>query len=405
MCGGVDAARDDGGGQRRLRAGDGRGAVGLYDREADVGEARGLPEDRPELVPGRGFAGLPREAGKPEDAGMDRRHWFKVSLAGMLGGCGVAPGGPWASGDLDGLAVRLGRHGARGYGVWENGALRESWRTHERGPVLSITKALAGLACAKAMGEGWLRPEERVADTIHEWRGDAGREVVTVSMLLQMTAGLDGGAGSLYRREVADKGAVAVAVPQVSPPGTMFHYGPACWEVLAEVMQRKLSARGATLEGFLHRAVMRPFGLSSPEWRSDLKGRFYLSTGAELSVTDLGRLGRSLAALASGQDAGGIAAIDFRRATQPSRVNPMFGGGVWWNRNAGGGREVEVEEALDPPKGREFWGRACFSNRQPKTLLGLVGSAGQRVFVWPESGRVVARLGSADGWEDRVLWR
>ena len=335
---------------------------------------------------------------------MERRHWIKVSLAGALGGCGVVPDGPWSAGELDRLEAGLRRHGARGYGVWENGVLRKSWRTHERGPALSITKALAGLAAARAMGEGWLAPEERVADTIHEWRGDAGKEVVSVAMLLQMTAGLDSGAGALYRSEVADKGAVAVAVPQVDPPGMIFRYGPACWEVLAELMQRKLVARGASLEGFLHRGVMRPFGLSSPEWRSDRKGRFYLSTGAELSVTDLGRLGRSLAALAAGRDAGGIAAIDFRRATQPSRVNPMFGGGVWSNRNAGGGREVEVEEALDPPKGRDFWGRACFSNRQPRTMIGLVGSAGQRVFVWPDSGRVVARLGGAASWRDDSLW-
>jgi CubicO group peptidase (beta-lactamase class C family) len=178
--------------------------------------------------------------------------------------------------------------------------------------VLSITKVLAGLACAKASGEGWLSADEKVAVTISEWQGDPGKESVTVRMLLQMTAGLEDSAKVLYRRDIADKGKVAVALRLVDPPGSTFRYGPACWEVLAELLHRKAVARGETLEKFLHRGVMRPIGLHSRDWRSDGKGRFFLSTGAELRVTDLGRLGRTLLDLLSGRDAAGIAVGDFR---------------------------------------------------------------------------------------------
>ncbi len=326
----------------------------------------------------------------------------------MLGGCAPFGGGGVRSWDAKtlGRAEEVARaNGGRGWAAWEGGSLRSSWRTHHRGPVLSVTKALGGLACARAVGEGWLSLDERVSATLSEWGGDAAKDGITVRMLLQMTAGLREGAGALYRRSIADKGKVAMSLPVVDEPGTRFRYGPACWEVLAECLHRKLVARGETLERFLHRAVMRPLRLSSPEWRSDAGGRFYLSTGAELNVTEMGRLGRAIGKLASGQQVAGISASAFRDVTRSSRANPMFGGGVWSNRKAPGGREIEVEEVLDPPKDPGFWRSACLSRSQPSSMLALIGSAGQRVYVWPDEGRVIARLGYSGSWRDGTLLR
>ncbi|MEM9235144.1 MAG: serine hydrolase domain-containing protein [Verrucomicrobiota bacterium] len=337
---------------------------------------------------------------------MKRRDWLVLAGSGLLGGCGVSSGNGsrrWTDDGLDQMDILMRRSGCKGWAAWEDGRLRKSWRTHESGGILSITKALAGLACARAAGEGWLGANERVADTISEWRGDGGKEAVTVRMLLQMTAGLEAGSGVLYRRSIADKGRVAVGLRQIDPPGARFRYGAACWEVLAELLHRKAVARGETLERFLHRAVMRPIGLHGKDWRSDRKGRFYLSTGVELRVTDLGRLGRTLGELLSGKDAAGIAAGDFRAMTRTSSANPIFGGGLWWNRHAGRGRAIEVEDVLDPPRDRSFWRGACLSNRQPSSMVALIGSAGQRVFVWPDEGRVIARLGYTSSWKDAPL--
>jgi len=327
----------------------------------------------------------------------------------MLGGCAPVGGGggskKWDRELLKRADVIARARGGNAWAAWESGSLRKSWRTHERGPALSITKSLGALACAKAAGEGWLGADERVAGTISEWRGQGGKDRITVKMLLQMTAGLKEGAGELYRRSIADKGRVAIALPLVDSPGSGFRYGPVCWEVLAELLHRKAVARGETLEKFLHRAVMRPIGLSSPDWRSDGRGRFYLSTGTELTITGMGRLGRTLADLLAGGDSAGISAGAFRNMTRPSRVNPMFGGGLWWNSRAGRGREIEVEDYLDPPRGASFWQGACISRSQPSSMVALIGSAGQRVFVWPESRRVIARLGFSGSWQDGPLLR
>lgn len=303
---------------------------------------------------------------------------------------------------LDRVDIQARNAGGRGWAAWTGGRRMRAWNPGAEGPALSITKALATLAASKAAGEGWLMPGEKVAATIREWSTDSRKARIPVAMLLQQTAGLEAGVAVLYR-DPADKGRNAVALCAVDEPGQVFRYGPACWEVLAELMQRKLAARGDSLEGFLHRAVMSPLGLSSPKWRSDGKGRFYLSTGAELSVEELGKLGRAIAALLRGESAGGIDAGHFAAMTRPSAVNPIFGGGLWRNVHArkSGAVEFEVEDVLDPPRGPEFWGSACLSTKHPADLVALVGSSGRRVFIWPSQDRVVARLGVAASWKDR----
>jgi len=107
--------------------------------------------------------------------------------------------------------------------------------------------------------------------------------------------------------------------------------------------------------------------------------------------------------LLSGRDVAGIAAGDFRVMTKSSSANPIFGGGLWYNRNAGSGRPVEIEDVLDPPKDAGFWRSACLSNRQPSSMVALIGSVGQRVFIWPDEGKLVARLGFSGSWKDLPL--
>ncbi|WP_193210759.1 serine hydrolase domain-containing protein [Luteolibacter marinus] len=333
---------------------------------------------------------------------MLSRRRFLCSMVAACGGCaGPSGSGAWSGSQLERADAIARSRGAQGWAAWSGGHKLHGWNTGASGPALSITKSLAALAATRAMGEGWLSDGERVAATIPEWSGDSRKARITVSMLLQQTAGLESGVAALYRNPT-DKGRNAVALAVVNDPGSFFRYGPACWEVLAELMQRKLVARGETLEKFLHRAVMRPVGLSSPDWRSDRKGRFFLSTGAELDVEALGRLGRTLARLLAGESVAGFDPALFARMTRPSAVNPMFGGGLWRNSNArkAGSHAIEVEDALDPAPASSLWQRACLSKNQPSDLVALIGSSGRRVFIWPSAGKVVARLGRSPSWKD-----
>ena len=332
------------------------------------------------------------------------RREFLCALAAACGGCAApssAGGERWTSARLDRADAVAKSYGGKGWAAWKGGRRLKEWNPNARDQSLSLTKSLAALAATKAMQEGWLSDQEQVAATIPEWAGAARTMRITVSMLRQHPAGLEAGVAALYRNPY-DKGRAAVGLRAVDEPGTFFRYGPACWEVLAELMQRKLSAKGETLEKFLHRAVMRPIALNSPDWRSDKKGRFFLSTGAEISVNELGRLGRTIGALLRGESQDGFDPGIFARMTRTSAANPMFGGGLWRNTNArrAGAYAVEVEDSIDPPKSTPFWQGACLSHSQPAEMVALIGSSGRRVFIWPSGEKVVVRLGRSGAWND-----
>ncbi len=339
---------------------------------------------------------------------MNTRRDFLGLLGAVLagGGCAGPAAAGWSASRLGAADAIARRHGGRGWAAWQGDSRIFAWQSGHQGPVLSIAKSLAALAATRAAAEGWLDDSEQVADTVGEWRGDPRKSRITVAMLLQQTAGLEAGVAALYRNP-ADKGRNALAVRAVDVPGRFFRYGPACWEVLAELLQRKLAGRGESLEGFLDRAVMRPVGLASPAWRADQAGRRFLSTGPELSVDELGRLGRTIGALLRGENAAGFEAAHFATMTRPSAANPLFGGGLWRNVHARkpAAREIEVEDALDPPPPVSFWRDACLSRSQPAEMVALIGSSGRRVFIWPSQDRVVARHGVASSWKDGPFLR
>lgn len=339
-----------------------------------------------------------------------RRDFLRLAgLATASAGWGCAPGSPsvpsWSARDLQSLESIVGRNGCRGWAAWQANRQLAGWRADTRGPSLSITKSIAALAASRAYAEGWLSPSERAGDTISEWRADPWKSRITILMLLQQVSGLEAGVIPLYRNQPADKGSAAVTLRCADAPGTVFRYGPAHWELLAEIMRRKLSGRGESLPAFMSRAVMRPIGLNRNDWRSDRGDNPYFSTGTQLNVIELGRLGKTISRLAAGKDSDGFTAEAFSAMTRPSSVNPMFGGGLWRNTNANRSEAmtIQVERSIDSPLPASFWNRACLSTRQPPGLIALIGSGGRRIYIWPEQDRRIARLGSSPSWSDATL--
>jgi hypothetical protein len=206
---------------------------------------------------------------------MNRRQW--MGLAGRAGAAALLPGCAANSTGFAKINLAVAqRLGGDGYGIWQSGRWLGGRNLDLRLPSLSITKALAALAVVRATDEGWLQRDRPLVDVIPEWRMDPGKRRVTVRMLVNQTAGFSAGVAALYRGRIGDKGRVAIALPLVDPPGRQFRYGPASDEILAEVLRRYLRQRGSTTEQFL-REMMGSIGISSPDWRKDVGGRFYLS--------------------------------------------------------------------------------------------------------------------------------
>lgn len=335
---------------------------------------------------------------------MRRRHWLnqagRAGLAALLPGCAFSPN----IGEINVAAVE--RLGGEGYGIWKNSRWIGGRRADGRMPSLSMTKSLAALVVVRATQEGLIRLDRPLGEILPEWRADEGKRRITVRMLVNQSAGFPSGVATLYRGEIQNKGKAAIALPLVDPPGLQFRYGPASSEILAEVLRRRLRERGSTTEALL-RDVMHQIGISSPDWRRDLEGDFYLSTGAEFSVKDLGKLGRVIAQLASGTDAAGLQSGVFRDLASPRGANPMVSAGIWWNRNAGrkGAFCIEPERNIDDVRPPSFWQRGCLAPDLDPDWLAIVGSGGKRVYILPSRDLVIARLGRSATWNDAAFLR
>ncbi|MES2921905.1 MAG: serine hydrolase domain-containing protein [Verrucomicrobiota bacterium] len=336
---------------------------------------------------------------------MKRRQW--LGLAGRAGLVALLPscaGTATGVGKINLAAAQ--RLGGDGYGIWQEGRWLGGRNLDLRLPSLSITKTLAALAVVRAADEGWIQPDRPLVDIIPEWQMDPGKSRITVRMLVNQTAGFSAGVAALYRGRIADKGRIAIALPLVDAPGAQFRYGPASDEILAEVLRRYLRQRGSTTELFL-REIMGGIGISSPDWRKDEGGRFYLSTGAQFSVRDLGRLGQVVATLADGRDAAGLEGDVFRDLASPRTANPMVASGIWWNRNAAKSAafSIEPERNIDAVRPPSFWQLACLGSDLDPGWLAMVGSGGKRVYVLPSEDLVIARLGRSSGWNDGAFLR
>ncbi|MEO5917735.1 MAG: serine hydrolase [Luteolibacter sp.] len=316
-------------------------------------------------------------------------------------GCSI-PFTPAGEINIDAVA----RLGGDGYGIWQRGHFIAGRNLGGRMPSFSITKSLAALAVVEAAGQGWINLDRSLIDILPEWRSDAGKRRITVRMLVNQTAGFPSGVEALYRGSIPDKGRVARSLPLVNPPGEQFRYGPASSEILAEVLRRVLRERGSTTESFL-REIMGRIGISSPNWRKDGMGKFYLSTGAEFSVQDLGRLGQVVAKLANGSNAVDLNGGVFRDLASPHAANPMVAAGFWWNRNAAktGAFAIEPELHLDAVSPPSFWQHACLATSVDPGWLAMVGSGGKRVYVLPSRDWVIVRLGRSASWDDAAFLR
>lgn len=207
--------------------------------------------------------------------------------------------------DLHALVVsRDGRIEAEEYG---EGRLPETPHA-----LYSGTKSFWGVAALLAREDGLLDLDETVGATFASWQAP-GKRLVTLRMLLQLTAGIGfGGLGNavpLYER--------ALAVELKNAPGTTFTYGGIPLQIFGAVFARKLEARGQTPHRYLQVRLLDPLGIAVGSWRTLSDGTRPLPTGAFLAAREWLKYGLFMAR-------GG-----FEEALRGSAANPRYGMG-WW---------------------------------------------------------------------------
>jgi CubicO group peptidase (beta-lactamase class C family) len=250
----------------------------------------------------------------------------------------------------------------------------------------SGTKSFSGVMCAAAIEDKLISNfDEKVSDTITEWKSDPRKSKVTIRQLLSLTSGIEAG-----QIGIVPTYAEAITRPASYEPGTHFEYGPVPFQIFGELMTRKLKPKNDTVMSYLKRRILDPIGLTVAFWRKK-NDQILLPQGASLTAREWAKFGLLLK---NGGKWNGKQMIDGKlldELTIGSKTNPAYGMTFWLNANGTG------------PSGGERMniGGEVQSGGKPLDLFMAAGAGNQRLYVIKSQDLVVVRFGMFGGWDDR----
>jgi CubicO group peptidase (beta-lactamase class C family) len=284
------------------------------------------------------------------------------------------------SAESSGVAILVLRDGAIVCESYAEGAGRDV--PH---PLFSGTKGLNGLMAARAAGEGLLSIDEKVSDTLTEWRADPLKSQMTLRQLLSLSSGL-----ATTGPRAAPGFAEAAATPSANPPGEVFRYGPIVFQTFGEVMSRKLKAAGRneTPSSYIEQSVLGPIGARIDAWGGPTAGPDpNLAAGARMTAADWAKVGELLR---KPEDARrlGYDMVVFEAQGQPQGAYRGYGL-TWWLATP---LSPSVREGLDPVARTVDLPQGAQSGRVPADLVVAAGAGGQRLYVSRSEKLVVVRF-------------
>ncbi len=254
----------------------------------------------------------------------------------------------------------------------------------------SGTKSFNGIAAIAAEEDGLLTLDEKVADTITEWKKDPIRSQITVRQLLTLTSGVKGSIG------LAPTYVESIHAEVVPPVGEKFQYGAEPFQIFGEVMRRKLSKKHETLLDYLKRRVLDPAGIKIGKWRNGTDGLPLLPQGASFTAREWAKFGefvRMKGKTASGKQI--IAPERFDVLFEGTKGNPMYGLTWWLNRPIDDALRASVKTlttATDLKYG---------TTGVPNDMVMAAGAGNQRLYVIPSENLVIVR--QAAGIKDMMI--
>lgn len=259
--------------------------------------------------------------------------------------------------------------------------------------IFSGTKSFWGIAALCAVRDGLVKLDDRVADTITEWKNpaEAGRKSqITIRQLLNQTDGIEP-APHLHSQSIRDRNAVAIQLPLVAAPGAAFEYGPSHLQIFNEVLRRKLN--GKSTISYIGENVLSPLGLTGLDFKKDFLGNPLPASGFELSAREWARLGELILGRGNYRGKQVVPSNLLAQAFVGSSANPSYGLAFWLNRQGPGAREIDIEKELDLKWQRARWGGICFCRAAPPDMVVALGSNYERMFIIPSLNAIIVRQG------------
>jgi CubicO group peptidase (beta-lactamase class C family) len=163
------------------------------------------------------------------------------------------------------------------------------WSADQPHRLASGTKSFSGAMLAVAVEDGLLTLDEKVVETITEWKNDPRKSQVTMRHLLSFSSGTVPGS----TREASPSYARSVAIASAKFwPGQRFQYGPIPYQIFGELMRRKLTAKNESVEAYMKRRVLDLIGIKVPRWVKDDDGKVHLPNGMSLTAREWAKFGK-----------------------------------------------------------------------------------------------------------------
>src|ERR1051325_3248019 len=191
-----------------------------------------------------------------------------------------------------------------------------------RWPIFSGTKNFWGITALCAVRDRLIQLDDRVSDTLTEWKNYARKSRITVRQLLNQTDGIEA-APFLHRESIRDRNSLAIRLSSLTEPGAHFIYGPSHFQILAELLGRRLNGR--SIASYLEQNVTGPLGLGRLDLKKDGRGTPLLASGFELSAREWARLGELILGNGSYQGRRILPESLLREAFVGSSANPAYG--------------------------------------------------------------------------------
>lgn len=217
------------------------------------------------------------------------------------------------------------------------------WSADKPHRLASGTKSFSGAMLAAAVEDGLLKLDEKVADTIVEWKDDARKSQITIRHLLSLTSGIYGGS----TREASPSYARAVIIAGAKFwPGQRFQYGPIPYQVFGELMRRKLAEKNESVEAYLQRRVLDPIGLKPSRWVKDEDGNIHLPNGANMTAREWAKFGQFIQHRGKWQDRQIIPAEVLQECFVGTGANPYYGLTFWLGSAGRPAKELIMAKGL-----------------------------------------------------------
>jgi CubicO group peptidase (beta-lactamase class C family) len=272
-----------------------------------------------------------------------------------------------------GLAVLVYDDGQLIFEQYQNG--------HKQGGtqhIFSGTKSFVPMVALIAENEGLLTLEEKVCDTITEWRGDEKREQVTIRHLLNFTSGLKNIDSDLHSRTIRDQYAASIACPCTRTPGQRFQYGSSHLMVFGELIKRKLKAASTKKQplpkdfvAYLKDRILKPIDCKFGKWLRDQKGNPAMSYGTYMTAREWAKFGLLVLNRGKHGDKQLIPTEHFDECFVGSKAMPNYGLNFWLIGKDANRRNEAI----------------------PADTVTAAGMYNQRLYIIPSNKLLVVRLG------------